>query len=122
MTIFGQFFAYFSVSRINFENPFGEAIIITINSISLQIGAYLEICVLFRRVAIDFCSSSPSIMGPSVVAFLWGCNENYLACIKSSKNILGGRLDNRRTNSSTQSFMAREFKRFVLLNAYSPHG
>ena len=58
---------YFSASRIKSKNPFGDAITITINCISLKFGAYLVICVLFRRVAIDFCSSSPSIMGPSVV-------------------------------------------------------
>ena len=35
-------------------------------SMTLKFGADLVICALFRRVAIDFCSSSPSIMGSSV--------------------------------------------------------
>ena len=66
MTIFGQFFAYFSAPRIKYENPLGDAISITINSMSLEFDADLAITVPFRRVAIDFCSSSPSNMGPSV--------------------------------------------------------
>ena len=66
MTIFGQFFEYFSAPRIQSGNPLGDAISITINSMSLKFGAYLVITVSFRRVAIDFWSSSPSIMGPSV--------------------------------------------------------
>ena len=67
MTIFGQFFAYISAFRIKSENPLGDAISIIMNSMSLKFGAYLVIPVLFRRVAIDFGSSSPSIMGPSVL-------------------------------------------------------
>ena len=66
MTIFGQFFSYFSAPRIKYENPLGDAISITINSMSLKFDADLVITVPFRRVAIDFCSSSPSNMGPSV--------------------------------------------------------
>ena len=63
ITIFRHFFAAF---RIKLVNPLGDAISIFIYSMSLKFGAYLVIPVLYRQVAIDFCSSSPSIMGPSV--------------------------------------------------------
>ena len=70
MTIFGQFFEYFSAPRIKSGNPLGDVISITINSMSLKFGASRVIPVLLRRVAIDFSSSSPSIMGPSVFILL----------------------------------------------------
>ena len=64
MNIFGQFFfAYFLAFRIKLENPLDGTVSIIINSMLLIFSAYPVIPVLFRPVAINFCSSSPSIMG-----------------------------------------------------------
>ena len=90
---FGQFFAYFSTSRIKFENPLGDAITITINSMSLKFDVYLLRFVLFIRVAIDFCSSSPSIMGPSVkfsISTFYGTLGCPFGAMRDPGGVLGG--------------------------------